>query len=318
MNDMMTRKKFIIALLIGTAGALFYGACNFNRRIRYAVMKKPDIKKGLVLWYSQTGHTERVGKIIAARWRQQGLRVTEGDYRTIPKETLSGYDIIAAGTPVFYYDVPGNFKEWLDGIPDIPATPVASFVTFGGEGGNQHNTACRLLEFFTEKGGRPLGARTFGNMSTYAFTWSMGNTERILAYRHLPDAGTYGRVREFASAVLETAKKGLTVPAEGRFSFQNLLRGGVSISPSKLFITNHHIDSALCISCGTCREGCPVNAIDLSRNRIDTSACIACLGCVNNCPAQAMKMNFLGREVYGFREFLRRNNITITEPEELR
>jgi len=315
---MITRKNFIISLLIGAAGALFFGACNFTRRIRYAVMKKTDIKKGLVLWYSQTGHTERVGKLIAARWRQQGLQVTEGDYRTISRESLPGYDIIAAGTPVFYYDVPGNFKSWLETIPDISGTPVAAFVTFGGEGGNQHNTACTLLELFTDKGGRPLGINTFGNMSTYAFTWSMGNTERILAYRHLPDTGTYGRIRAFAAAILETAKKGETVPAEGNFSFRNLLRGGVSISPSKLFITNHHIDSARCIRCGTCSEGCPVNAIDLSRNSIDTSACIACLGCVNNCPAQAMKMNFFGKEVYGFREFLRRNNITITEPEELR
>ncbi|HPB83563.1 MAG TPA: hypothetical protein PK200_16095, partial [Spirochaetota bacterium] len=70
---MITRKKFIISLVVGAAGALFFGACNFSRRIRYTVMKKTDIKKALVLWYSQTGHTERVGKLIAAQWRQQGL-----------------------------------------------------------------------------------------------------------------------------------------------------------------------------------------------------------------------------------------------------
>lgn len=81
-----------------------------------------------------------------------------------------------------------------------------------------------------------------------------------------------------------------------------------------MMISSHMIDKEMCIKCGICMDKCPVGAIDLERQDIEESRCIACLGCINNCPVNAVKMNFLGKSVYGFNEFLKRNQIKIAEP----
>ncbi|NLV68692.1 MAG: 4Fe-4S binding protein [Spirochaetes bacterium] len=312
---MLTRKSFILAAVL-TAAAIITGCKSMGIKIKNnREIKKGGIKKGLVLWYSQAGNTERIGRAIASAWRKQGLKVTSGDYRSFDAAEINGYDIIAAGSPVFYYEVPENFRDWLKTIPSIEGVPVASFVTFGGAGGNQHNTACELMALLADKGGVPAGIEKFSNMSTFAPTWSSGNTGRILKYRHLPDEGTFNRARGYAESVLSSARAGKGIEVNGNFSFNNTMKGGVSIFFTKLLMTGHSIDHKKCIRCGICVEKCPVDAIGPDRDGVDTGKCIACFGCVNNCPVNAVKLRFAGKDVYGFTEFLKRNGITIREPE---
>lgn len=277
-------------------------------------MKKQNIKKGLVVWYSQTGNTKRIGRVIASAWKKQRIETKACDYRSVDPATLSRYDIIAAGSPVYYYEVPPNFREWLATIPDITGTPVASFVTFGGKGGNQHNTACKLLAHLAEKGGVPAGMATFGNMSTFAPDWTVGNIRRVLNYRHLPDSGSFNAAADFAASVLLNARNDYCIDVKEKFSLYNLIKGRTSIGFTKLILTEHSIDGKKCIRCGKCHDLCPVDAITSDRYSVDTEKCIACFGCVNNCPVNAVRMKFAGKEVYGYMEFLKRNNITVNEP----
>ena len=45
-----------------------------------------------------------------------------------------------------------------------------------------------------------------------------------------------------------------------------------------------------CVSCGTCAEGCPANAIaeGAEHYEIDTNVCLECGACEANCPAGAI------------------------------
>ena len=313
---MLTRKSFILAGILTAAAAIITGCKSMGIKIKNnRVMRSGSIKNGLIIWYSQAGNTERIGRVIASAWRKQGIKVTSGDYRNFDAEKISGYDIIAAGSPVFYYEVPENFRDWLKTIPSIEGIPVASFVTFGGAGGNQHNTACELLALLAAKGGVPAGIEKFSNMSTFAPTWSAGNGGRVLKYRHLPDEETFSRARGYAESVLSNARAGKGIDVNGNFSFNNMLKGGTSIAFTKLVMTGHSIDDKKCIRCGKCVEKCPVDAIGPDKASVDTGKCIACFGCVNNCPVNAVKIRFAGKDVYGYAEFLKRNGITIREPE---
>lgn len=50
-----------------------------------------------------------------------------------------------------------------------------------------------------------------------------------------------------------------------------------------------------CISCGTCVEICPVNAISFDENgkaQIDENKCIRCGSCEAACPTEAIKINY--------------------------
>ncbi len=316
---MYSRRSFLLNMMIACAS--FILPAFIKKRISAMnndKFKTNDPKRAVVIWFSETGHTERAGRLIARRWEMAGVRSDAFDYRDFDIRKFPEYDLIGLGCPVYNLDIPVTFKNWLDKMPPIKNIPVASFVTFGGPGDNQHNTACALLEIAAENGGIPAGMAKFGNMSTYAPTWSLGNSKRILKYRHLPDESTYKNIREFAALILKNVKEGKKHEIDTEFAFLELLSPLLSPPLSKLMITGHGIDTEKCIKCGTCVKKCPAGAIDLNNNKIDTEKCIACMGCVNNCPVQAVKMKFLGKPVYGFNKFLEENNITIVEPEELR
>ncbi|HQP31144.1 MAG TPA: 4Fe-4S binding protein [Deltaproteobacteria bacterium] len=277
-------------------------------------LRRPQAQKALVVCYSQTGHTERYARLISSIWVRHGLRVDMHRLRFGDDADVSGYDLVAIGTPVQYLDVPKNVGDWMARIGSLHGVGVSSFVSYGGEGDGQHDAAFSLLAGMVDKGGVALGMDTFGNMSTYPPTWSMGNQARILRYRHKPDLATYGQVRAFAASVLAQYARGVGIEAKNRPGFMGLFKGDVSRTLSKAVLGRHTIDAGRCVRCGGCVKTCPVGAIDLDRPRIDTERCILCFGCVNNCPTGAHAMTVLGKPIYGFPEFLRRNGIELLEP----
>jgi ferredoxin/flavodoxin len=279
-------------------------------------MKTSNPKTALILWYSQAGHTERNGTLIGRTMEKLGLTVKALDIRECDDSIMKNYDLIIMGTPVYYLDTPENVRTWLTSIPSIDGTPVAAYSTFGGPGDNQYNAAWYVLQLLAGKGGVPVGIATFGNMSTFAPTWSIGNEKRILKYRDRPNEEIYKQVREFAKKVLATVRGGIVPTIKKEFYPGEFLKGSFQVKLTKLMITRHAIDKDRCTTCGICVEKCPVGVIDLSKNIINRQECIACLGCVNNCPVQAIDMTFLGKKVYGFKDFLKKNRITIQEPAE--
>ncbi len=274
-------------------------------------------RRALVLWYSQTGHTSRIGRVIGQKLQQFGLTVDTVDYRDLQASALNRYEIIVLGSPVHYADVPVNLRDWLRDVPPLDGIPVAAYVTYGGKGDGQHNTACRLLEAMTQRGGAPVGMDTFGNMSTFAPTWSIGNEKRILLFKDRPNEATYAQARAFAGELIDRVRTGNIFEINREFGLGSMVSWFPQRWFTRLLIGDHYIDQGLCIECGLCEAKCPVGAIELHDKTIDRARCIVCIGCVNNCPEQAVRMTFMGKDVYGFQTFLKRHRIIIQEPEVL-
>ncbi len=305
-------KSAIAGIALGTTGC----TRAVNPGAVFPVRTKSP-KNAIVIYFSQTGHTKRMGRLIAKTWEKAGIKADARDVRDIGPSVLADYDLIAAGSPVFYYEVPAYMQEWLKKAPRIEGTPVASFVTFGGKGGNQRNTGCMLLELLAEKGGVPMGMELFSNMSAFAPTWSSVSEDRVLLYRNLPDKATYEKTRNFARTVVQRVAEGKAIEIDREITFSEMWKGGTSIWFTKLMIGKHTIDAKTCIKCGTCVEKCPADAIDIEKASVNTGRCVGCLGCVNNCPVQAIDMTFTGNKVTGFNAFVKKHNIVIEEPEEL-
>ncbi len=282
-------------------------------------MKTKKIQNAVVLWYSQTGYTERTGKLIAKTFEKNKIIITAGEIKDFDKNKISDFDLIVIGSPVFYYDTPEFVKEWIKSLPEIKGTPVASYVTFGGPEGNQHNAACSILEELSKKKGVPVGVNYFMNMSSFPLSWSEKEVHgKTWMSRHLPNEETFERIRIYAKHIINQVEQGKSDEFIKKLTMRECVTVVGPIYWTKMFVKNHSIDKEKCIQCGICDEKCPAGAIDLSSQTIDTNACVLCFGCINNCLAGAINMEYSGEKVFGYRTFLKRRKIEVLEPEELR
>lgn len=313
---MDTRRDFIKKSAVLGAALCLPVAQTRESHAAYAELKTRSPKKVLILWYSQTGQTRRYAKLIRCLLKGKGLAVDDREFQDTDKTNLPHYDLIIVGTPVFYYDTPSNVSEWLEAIPAIKGTPVAAFVSFGGPEGNQHNASCHLLKILAQKGGVPVGRDTFRNIPSYPTPkW---DTAIQKSGQHLPNAATFDQVRRFTKDTLERIARGETIPIGYEFALREPLRFVPLVWLNKIVINKHTVDESKCIACGTCVRQCPTKAINPYQQTVDRDKCLACFGCLNNCPAGAVVMEYGSQPLYGFFEYLKRNNITLMEPEEFK
>lgn len=281
-------------------------------------VRSTDIESALVAWHSQTGNTRRHGRLMAKTLEAAGVEATACNLNSVDQGKVPGYDLIIIGAPVFYYDAPAYVQQYLLSLPDISGVPVASYVTFGGPEGNQHNAACSILECLVKRGGVPIAIDSFMNMGTYPLSWSDGKVkEHTWASRHLPDAKTYQRVRQYAKYVLEKARRGQRSEFSKKLTLRETLTYLGPIWWTKQSIDKHYIMEDKCIACGTCLQKCPVGAIDLATHSVDRDRCVLCFGCLNNCPAQAVYMGHAGEALMGYLQFMTSHNLEVSEPPEL-
>jgi len=317
-KGMDTRRSFLAKGAVMAAGlSLDLTSCAYLVEQRSSnSLNTRDPRNALVLWYSQTGNTERYARLIARRIELAGLLITSAEIRELGPASASGYDLIVVGSPVHYYDIPPNVRRWLEFAPSIKGSAVAAFVSFGGPEGNQHNAACSIMELLMRKGGVPVGLDTFMNMGTMPVPGWKG--PGIQEHRHLPNEETYDQVRFFADSILERIRKDAPI----KFARKITLRESLTLLPlaalTKWYIGKHRIEAKKCIHCGLCESGCPAKAINASTGTIDRKACIACFSCINTCPSGAVTMEMGGKDLYGFNRFKEENGITITEPSELK
>lgn len=315
---MDTRRSFLKKCAIISAAIVVPGCMAGSVKPRSYFLKSASPRKALVFWYSQTGHTERYGKIIAKVFENRSLTVVSGDIRGLNNINFNDFDLIVAGSPVNYHDAPNYIKSWITQINTIDGVAVATYSSFGGHGNNQYNTACTLIYGLMEKGGIPVGIRTFGNMSTFAPTWSAGNSARTLKYKHLPDRYTDNSVAQYAEDILTSIQTRVFINPIKEYGLDELTRPLPTMQFIKSLVGTHKIDINRCVRCGVCVKKCPVGAIDPASAKINTNSCILCLGCVNNCYENAIVMTFMGQRVIGFFPFLKEHGISIHAPDILK
>lgn len=311
---METRRNFIKKSAIICAALSLPLPWAATGRAAEREMKTRDPKRALVLCYSQSGFSARYGKLIACLLKDQGLTADLADMRRFDSKRLPDYDLILIGSPVFYYDIPENVVDWLSSAPKLTGIPVAAFVSFGGPEGNQHNALCHALHLLAEKEAVPVGMEAFRSIAAYPTPdWDSANQK---AGEHLPDEATYNRVREFTRQILERVRQGQSLVYSSELATRELVRMLPLVWLNKKAISKHTVDAAKCIGCRTCVKMCPVGAIHPEKQFVDRDKCIACFGCLNNCPADAVVIEYRGKRLYGFPEYLKRRKITILEPAE--
>ncbi len=319
---MESRRTFLKkSALIGAAATLpaIPSGCTISTIEANTSIEPRKIGTAAVVWYSQTGNTQRCGNVLAKTFEKLGVAVIDGEVRDVDRIKISEVDLLVIGAPVFYYDIPGFVKNFIHSLPDLKGMPVAAFVTFGGPEGNQHNAACSILEGLVEKSGVPIGMKAFMTISSYALNFKASDKEISPKPKAiLPDKHTYKNVRAYAEFLSSEVERGHTSVFKKTLTSREF---STYFGPewwTKLLVTNHYIIEEKCVGCGTCVDKCPTDSIDLDTFSVNTNTCVLCCGCINNCEYQAVNMEYSKEKIIGFKDFLKKNNLKFERPVELR
>lgn len=95
--------------------------------------------KGLVVYDSKTGHTEKMAMAISQGMERGGLQVKVKRVENASLSDLTGADAIVLGSPTYFANMSGNMKKFVDKsvalYPDKLKDRVgAAFTSYGGEG----------------------------------------------------------------------------------------------------------------------------------------------------------------------------------------
>ena len=319
---MESRRTFLkkSALTVAATALPALCSCAGTGTIKAEVpMKSNEIRKATVLWYSQTGNTQKCGKVLAKTFEKEGITVNYGDLRDLDRQKVADADLIVIGSPVFYYDTPDFVKGFIQSLPDLKGIPVAAYVTFGGPEGNQHNAACSILEGLVQKKGVPVGLETFMSISSYSPSFKANDTSKKTERSTiLPDRNTYKNVREYAGFIKSEIEKGNTAEFKKSLTLREF---STYFGPewwTKLLVKDHFIIEQNCVECGICVEKCPTNSIDLDTLSVNTDTCVLCFGCINNCKYRAVNMEYNNQKVMGFHDYMEINNLEFELPIELK
>ena len=71
------------------------------------------MKKVLVLYYSQTGNTEKMANAVSEGAQKSGSVEVELNFH-VDSESLTSYDAILVGAPTYHHDMPVDFKNLFE------------------------------------------------------------------------------------------------------------------------------------------------------------------------------------------------------------
>lgn len=149
----------------------------------------------LVIYYSETGNTEKIARAIAKGLGSELKRIEE-----IKPEDISGYDLICLGTPVHGFAPAKIVKKFLEELPSLPGKKGAAFCTMHNSG------AKRTLKIIKEK----LEARGFSFIDSFSCRgWSrlIGNFGPKIFNKGRPNEEDLKEAENFGKKILEMAKK---------------------------------------------------------------------------------------------------------------
>lgn len=251
--------------------------------------------KLLIVYYSQTGNTQKIARAIRDGIREKGHDVTLSFLKNTSYELFEGYDVIGFGSPI-WYEMPPNLRKFVEALPNQNGKLCFSFCTHGTMPDLYFPLAIPRLQ---RKGFRVLDWKN----------WYSDGSIQIFPYPYYtdghPDDLDIKEAHEFGASIAEKAEQVLSgndsilppapmpnmMPMHANAAIEHL--GGFHNIHGKLIR-----DSSKCLypKCTICMDHCTMSYIDLGSvpqkfGNLGTCCddCHGCTYCEMICPTGAIR-----------------------------
>ena len=240
-----------------------------------------DLKRICVLYFSPTGGTEKIARLVADGLSAKlGLETAFFDF-TRPENRQSEYrfgpsELLVMASPVYAGRLPNKlmpeYKAKIQGDNSL-ALPICVF------GNRSPDEAVRELVLLLEGNG-------FQTAAAAAFAGRHAFSDKVGAGR--PDEADRAEISAFAAKVAEKLS-GESLPlldldrSEIGPYYTPLKTDG---TPAKFLKARPLTRKEACLHCGVCARSCPVGSID-GETMEAAGLCIKCQACVRRCPVDA-------------------------------
>jgi flavodoxin/Pyruvate/2-oxoacid:ferredoxin oxidoreductase delta subunit len=253
--------------------------------------------KASILYFSQTGNTEKVAYTISGRFLTEGIEhVTlhlddAGDF----PEAYEDADMLGIGFPTFFGYPPPHVMRFIESLKPVSGKSAFIFTTYGGNtAGDSLYDAAREL---AGKGYHILGGLKVESADNYPQSiWLKVNEGR-------PNDMDLAKAEEFAAKIIEAQK------ADGDLDVESLA------SRNPFFVKNRDkprketaakmrkkvegkiiFSEQNCLFCETCKKSCPTKSIDTGEAfPVFTWKCMdgmRCYQCARVCPGKALLVEY--------------------------
>ena len=270
--------------------------------------------KSIVIYFSQTGNTEKVAFAVQAGIKGAAGNCDIARIKDANPKRLYDYDLIGIGSPVFEVI---NVWEFLKELRFVGGKHVFLFCTHGSaaKGGNFFYNAYKRI--------KPHGMTLIGTADWYGDCYLLHHTYPYPSKGHpdeidLKEAEDFGREMVLRSWKIAAGETALIPPEPEEFKFTpgrgfpagvlpgmptplptpdgkppDILNSGpwkiISSLPS---LVKYHKEKCLYPKCRLCMENCPVDGIDLSVDPpVIAKPCEYCEFCGRVCPTGAIDID---------------------------
>ncbi len=251
--------------------------------------------KILIIYYSQTGNTQKIARMVRDGLREGGHQVTLKFLKNVSYEEVQEYDMIGVGSPV-WFEMPPNLRKFVEEMPMLDGKLAFSFCTHGTMPDLYFPLAVPRLQ---KKGLKVIGWKNwYGNCVVQIFPepyYTAGHPDE----QDLAEARAFGKeMGELGEKVMAGAEELIPptpmpnmMPMHANAAIEHLggfhnMHGRLVRDPEKCLYPKCHI----------CMDNCPRNFIDLASepqkygNCGDTcDDCHGCTYCELLCPAGAIR-----------------------------
>lgn len=246
----------------------------------------------LIIYFSQTGNTEKIGKKIQEGIIASGNECSLVKIKQAEMNQILNYDLIGIGTPTFYYREPKNVQNFLQGLNKVENKHFFLFRTHGAIPGN---TFYYMAKTINEKGGLIIA-----HFDSYASSSLQFYPEVMHTAGH-PDEIDLEAAKQFGRHLPDLSRdiaQGNQKPLPSIELIEDTWWERDSRVINSMGMGNmapkFHINIEKCTKCLLCQEECPVNAINIEADppEIQNEGCLFCFYCEKLCPVGAIEADW--------------------------